>query len=51
MIDLDVLHIDWINEASAKNNKLNKLKKSNPEAFFYWFHALTLLNLTEEKQS
>lgn len=27
---------DWqINE--PMNNKLNKLKKSNPEAFFYWF--------------
>jgi hypothetical protein len=27
---------DWqIN--GPMNNKLNKLKKSNPEAFFYWF--------------
>ena len=41
---------DWT-IANQQYNKLNKLKKSNPEAFFYWFHALTLLNLTEEKQS
>ena len=24
-------------------NKLNKLKKSSPEAFFYWYHALTFV--------
>lgn len=24
--------------------KLNKLKKSNPEAFFYWYHTLQLLD-------
>lgn len=29
-------------------NKLNKLKKSNPEAFFYWYQALILLNLADE---
>jgi Nucleotidyl transferase AbiEii toxin, Type IV TA system len=28
---------------SPFNPKLNKLKKSNPEAFFYWYHATTLL--------
>ncbi|MCH8317505.1 MAG: hypothetical protein IIA88_03270 [Bacteroidetes bacterium] len=22
------------------NTKLNKLKKSNPEAFFYWYQAI-----------
>ena len=27
---------DWVISAPM-NNKLNKLKKSNPEAFFYWF--------------
>ncbi len=26
------------------NTKLNKLKKSNPEAFFYWYQAIKLLN-------
>ncbi len=41
---------DWI-IANPKYNKLNKLKKNNPEAFFYWFNALTLLNLIEEVQS
>ena len=25
MIDLGVLHIDWINEASAKNNKADRI--------------------------
>jgi hypothetical protein len=25
MIDLGVLHIDWINAASAKNNKADKI--------------------------
>ena len=28
-------------------NKLNKLKKTNPEAFYYFFRALTLLGLNE----
>lgn len=39
---------DW-NIANQQYNKLNKLKKSNPEAFYNWFNALTLLNLTEEQ--
>lgn len=39
---------DWA-IANQQYNKLNKLKKSNPEAFYNWFNALTLLNLTEEK--
>ncbi|MEO9021564.1 MAG: hypothetical protein ABI237_10095 [Ginsengibacter sp.] len=39
---------DW-NISNRQYNKLNKLKKSNPEAFFYWFNALLLLNLIEEK--
>ena len=39
---------DW-NIINQQYNKLNKLKKSNPEAFFYWFNALTLLNLTDDK--
>jgi len=30
---------DWIIE-NPKFNKLNKLKKNNPEAFFYWIKAL-----------
>ena len=38
---------DW-NITNQQFNKLNKLKKSNPEAFYNWFNALTLLNLTEE---
>ena len=25
-------------------NKLNKLRKSNPEAFFYWYHAVELVS-------
>lgn len=41
---------DW-NITNQQYNKLNKLKKSNPEAFFYWFNALTLLILIEEEQS
>ena len=30
---------DWIIE-DQEYNKLNKLKKNNPEAFYYWFKAL-----------
>lgn len=32
---------DWIIE-NPEFNKLNKLKKSNPEAFFYWCKALSI---------
>lgn len=32
---------DWIIQAPM-NNKLNKLKKSNPEAFFYWYKIYKL---------
>lgn len=39
---------DWT-IGNQQYNKLNKLKKSNPEAFYNWFNALTLLNLAEEK--
>ena len=38
---------DW-NIANQQYNKLNKLRKSNPEAFYYWYQALTLLNLIED---
>lgn len=31
---------DWLIEYPAYN-KLNKLKKTNPEAFFYWYKSLT----------
>jgi len=31
---------DWTIE-NSNYNKLNKLKKSNPEAFFYWYKILT----------
>lgn len=34
---------DWLIE-NQKFNKLNKLKKSNPEAFFYWWKTLELKN-------
>jgi Nucleotidyl transferase AbiEii toxin, Type IV TA system len=37
---------DW-NIPNQQYNKLNKLRKSNPEAFYYWYQALMLLNLTE----
>ena len=26
------------------NTKLNKFKKSNPEAFYYWYQAIKLIN-------
>ena len=32
---------DWIIE-DQQYNKLNKLKKNNPEAFYYWFKVLTI---------
>lgn len=41
---------DW-NITNQHYNKLNKLRKSNPEAFYYWYRALTLLNLSEEIQA
>lgn len=31
---------DWLLDKPI-NNKLNKLKKSNPEAFFYWYKIIT----------
>jgi len=34
---------DWLIEDS-QYNKLNKLKKNNPEAFYYWYNALLLVN-------
>ena len=51
MIDKEQINIDWINKVAKANqnadkdstidnpeySKLNKLKKSNPEAFFYWY--------------
>lgn len=40
---------DW-NITSQQYNKLNKLRRSNPEAFYYWYRALTLLNLGEENK-
>ncbi len=36
---------DWL-IAEPLNNKLNKLKKSNPEAFFYWYGIYELANPT-----
>jgi hypothetical protein len=35
---------DW-SIGEPLNNKLNKLKKSNPEAFFYWYHIYSLYNI------
>jgi len=35
---------DWFIDAPI-NNKLNKLKKSNPEAFFYWFKIYKIKTL------
>ncbi len=32
---------DWIIDKPV-NTKLNKLKKSNPEAFFYWYKIYQL---------
>lgn len=32
---------DWV-ISEPLNNKLNKLKKSNPEAFFYWYNIFKL---------
>jgi len=32
---------DWLIE-DQKYNKLNKLKKNNPEGFYYWFKGLTM---------
>lgn len=40
---------DW-NIINQDYNKLNKLKKSNPEAFFYWCNTLDLLNLIDENK-
>ena len=35
--------IDWMIQ-NTDFNKLNKLKKNNPEAFYYWCQALKILN-------
>jgi Domain of unknown function (DUF1814). len=36
------LQIEGLTILDSLNNKLNKLKKSNPEAFFYWYRALEI---------
>ena len=40
MINPKSRSLEWITEAAHKmgvrDNKLNKLKKTHPEAFFYW---------------
>lgn len=36
-----------INIEQPFNTKLNKLKKTNPEAFFYWFQACALMKITK----
>jgi Nucleotidyl transferase AbiEii toxin, Type IV TA system len=38
---------DWLIEQPFEN-RLNKLKKSNPEAFFYWYRAFELLTSNTE---
>jgi len=45
----DPMEIKGWTITNQEYNKLNKLKKSNPEAFYNWFNALTLLHLTKEK--
>lgn len=37
----DAIEKDWLIEDQLYN-KLNKLKKSNPEAFYYWFKSFNL---------
>ena len=37
----DAIEKDWLIE-DQQYNKLNKLKKSNPEAFYYWFKSFNL---------
>ena len=44
----DPLEIKYWSIVNQQYNKLNKLKKSNPEAFFYWYQTLTLLGLVNE---
>lgn len=42
------LHLkDW-QISEPLNNKLNKLKKSNPEAFFYWYKIYELNSIKEK---
>ena len=38
---------DWQIDAPM-NQKLNKLKKSNPEAFFYWYKAHQIINASSK---
>lgn len=37
---------DWLIEDQTYN-KLNKLKKTNPEAFFYWYKSLSVIEKNE----
>ncbi len=39
---------DWLIE-NATYNKLNKLKKSNPEAFYYWYQAINEIKVDVEE--
>jgi len=40
-----VLFLGWFFE--EENTKLNKFKKSNPEAFFYWYKIYELSTQTK----
>ena len=39
---------DWV-IGEPMNTKLNRLKKSNPEAFFYWYKIFKMLNTDNNK--
>ncbi|MBQ0080528.1 MAG: hypothetical protein KBS95_03135 [Alistipes sp.] len=43
---------EWKDAAIGEvlTNKLNKLKKSNPEAFFYWWHVDKVLALKSNEK-
>jgi hypothetical protein len=41
------LDLSFWNIPNPKFNKLNKLKKTNPEAFFYFYRAIEILGLME----
>jgi len=40
---------DWLIQ-QPKETILNKLKKSLPDAFFYWYHAINIIKIMTQEQ-
>jgi hypothetical protein len=47
MIDQEKITHNWLEKVSKENRNADTIlveKKSNPEAFFFWYNIFTMLN-------